>query len=308
MDSLVMFAAVLAAGLRLATPIALAAIGETLAQRAGVINVGVEGIMLVGAVSAVLFAVWSGNPWIGLLAAMAAGMLLASVHAWFSVVLKVEQIVSGIALLFLGLGLSGTIFRLTLAEAGTAIQVPGFSPLDLFGLARVPVVGPILFGHHALVYLMIASAGLLLALLSSTRLGLMIKAAGDAPEAADASGIPIDRVRFLAVVAGGAFAGAGGAFLSTAQLWGFVENMTAGRGFLAIACVVFARWNPLLAVAIALVFGIADAVQIRLQSLYPGVPYQLFVVAPYAVALVSLALGSRNSRMPAALGLPFTRR
>jgi simple sugar transport system permease protein len=305
MDEALFLSGLLAAGIRLATPIALAAIGETLSQRAGVINVGIEGIMLVGAFAAVLFTVLSGNAWIGLLAAIIAGALLGALHGYFTVRLKVEQIVSGIALLFLGLGLSGYGFRLTLAQGGSAVQVPGFQELDLFGLAGLPFVGPILFGQFALVYIAVASALLLAWILAATRLGVIIKAAGDYPAAVDAAGGSVDRVRFLCVMVGGVFAGMGGAFLSTAQLWGFVENMTAGRGFLAISCVVFARWNPLLAVLVALGFGIADAAQIRMQSYFPGVPYQFFVIVPYVVAIVSLAVGSRNSRMPAALGIPF---
>jgi general nucleoside transport system permease protein len=307
MDEIVFLSGLLAAGIRLATPIALAAIGETLSQRAGVINVGVEGIMLVGAFIAVLFAVTTGSPWLGLGAAVLAGCAMGAVHAYFTVRLKVEQIVAGIALLFLGLGLSGYGFRLTLALEGTAVQVPGFRPLGSFGLANLPLVGPVLFGHHALVYLTVVSAIVLAWVLSRTRLGVIVKAVGDYPSAADAAGLNVDRIRFLAVVVGGGFAGAGGAFLSIAQLWGFVENMTAGRGFLAIACVVFARWNPVLAVLMALIFGIADAAQIRLQSSFPGIPYQFFVIAPYVVAVVSLAIGSRSSRMPDALGQPFVK-
>lgn len=307
MDEVVFLSALLAAGIRLAAPIALAAIGECLSERAGVINVGIEGIMLVGAFVAVLFAVQLGSPWIGLLGAVVAGVAMAGLHAYFVVRLKVEQIVTGIALLFLGLGLSGYGYRLTLGEAGIAVKVPGFRELDVFGLADLPVVGPILFGQHALVYLAIASAVLMEYMFKATRLGVIIKAVGETPVAADAVGINVDRVRFLCVLVAGGFAGAGGAFLSTAHLWGFVENMTAGRGFLAIACVVFARWNPVLAVLVALVFGIADAAQIRLQSIFPVVPYQFFVIVPYVVAIISLAVGSRSSRMPAALGIPFAK-
>jgi simple sugar transport system permease protein len=305
MDKVLFLSGLIAAGIRLATPIALAAIGETLSQRAGVINVGIEGIMLVGAFVAVLSSVLAGNPWAGLAAGMIAGALLGALHAFFAVRLKVEQIVSGIAVLFLGLGLSGYGFRLTLGKDGSAVPVPGFTELDLFGLAGLPVIGPILFGQHALVYLAVISAVVLAFVLGRTRLGLIIKAAGDYPAAADAAGISIDRIRFLCVMIGGVFAGAGGAFLSTAQLWGFVENMVAGRGFLAISCVVFARWNPLLVVLVALGFGIADAAQIRMQSSFPDVPFQFFVIAPYVLAIVSLALGSRGNRMPAVLGVPF---
>lgn len=306
MDEALFLGGLIAAGIRLAAPIALAAIGETLSQRAGVINVGIEGIMLVGAFVAVLFSVLAGNPWVGLVAAMAAGAALGALHAFFAVRLKVEQIVSGIALLFLGLGLSGYGFRLTLGKDGTAVPVPGFTELNLFGLSDLPLIGPILFGQHALVYLAVIAAAALAFVLARTRLGIMIKAAGDYPVAADAAGISVDRIRFACTMIGGVFAAAGGAFLSTAQLWGFVENMVAGRGFLAISCVVFARWNPLLAVLIALGFGIADAAQIRMQSRFPEIPYQFFVIAPYVLAIVSLALGSRGSRMPAALGVPFS--
>ena len=158
MDEILLVSGLLAAGIRLATPIALAAIGETLSQRAGVINVGIEGIMLVGAFVAVLFTVLAGNPWVGLVAALIAGALLGALHAFFTARLKVEQIVSGIALLFLGLGLSGYGFRLTLAQDGEAVQVPGFTELDLFGLGDLPLIGSILFGQYALVYLAVLSA------------------------------------------------------------------------------------------------------------------------------------------------------
>jgi simple sugar transport system permease protein len=305
MDEPALVAGLLAAGIRLATPIALAALGETLAQRSGVLNVGIEGVMLVGAFVAVFAAVGSGSPWVGLLAAIVAGAMLGAVHAWLAVRLKVDQIVAGIAMLFLGLGLSGYAFRLTLAGEGAAIRVPGFRELDVLGLAGVPVLGPILFGHHAMVYLTVACAVVLAWALASTRAGVMVRGAGDYPPALDAAGIDVDRIRFLCVTAGGAFAGAGGAFLSIGQLWGFVENMVAGRGFLAIACVVFARWNPLAAILVALVFGIADAAQIRLQSTFPAVPYQVFVIVPYALAILSMVVAPRSGRMPAALGVPF---
>jgi len=307
MDEVLFLSALLAAGIRLAAPIAFAALGESLSQRAGVINVGIEGIMLVGAFVSVLYTVQSGNPWIGLACAIVAGMAMAALHAYFTVILKVEQIVTGIAILFLGLGLSGYGFRLTLGASGAAVAVPGFDPLNLFGLSKMPVLGPVLFGHHALVYLLVVAAFAMAWMLRATRLGIVIKSVGDYPAAAAAAGIDVDRVRFLCVLVSGAFSAMGGAFLSTAHLWGFVEGMTAGRGFLAIACVVFGRWNPLLTIVMALIFGIADAAQIRLQSYFPGIPYQFFVIAPYVVAIVSLAAGSRGGRSPPMLGVPFVR-
>jgi simple sugar transport system permease protein len=303
MDEAVFITAVLGAGIRLAAPIMLAALGETLSQRSGVINVGIEGIMLVGAFVAVFASVQTGSPWAGLVAAMVAGAMMGAIHAYFAVILRAEQIVTGIALLFLGIGLSGYGYRLTFGTSGTATAVPGFRPVDVLGLAELPVIGP-MFGQHALIYLTFAAALLMAWMFASTRLGVIVKAVGEYPAAAQAAGIGVNRVRFLCVSVGGAFAGAGGAFLSIAHLWGFVEGMTAGRGFLAIACVVLARWNPLLAVAVALLFGIADALQIRVQSLMPGVSYQFFVIAPYLVAIAAVGFGSRGS-MPAALGKPF---
>lgn len=292
----------LAAGIRLAAPIALAALGETLAQRSGVINVGLEGVMLVGAFVAVLCAVAGGSPWFGLLAAIAAGCAMGAIHAWLAVVLRLDQIVVGIALIFLGLGLSGYGYRLTLGAEGAAARVPGFEPLAIPVLSDLPVVGPLLFSQHLLVYVAVLIALALAWLFRRTRLGLVIDTAGEAPGAALALGIGVDRVRLGAVIAGGGLAGMGGAFLSIAQLSGFVEDMVAGRGFIAIACVVLARWNPLAVLLVALVFGLADAAQIRLQAFFPAIPYQLFVIAPYVVAIVSMVFFSRRSRMPAALG------
>lgn len=304
MDEILFASAVLGAGIRLATPIMLAALGETLGQRSGVINVGVEGIMLVGAFVAVFAAVATGSPWLGLAAAVTAGAAMGAIHAWFCVVLKAEQIVAGIALLFLGIGLSGYGYRLAFGSSGAAVAVPGFRPLDLFGLSDIPVLGPVLFGQQALVYLTFAGAIAMAWMFASTRLGVVVKAVGEYPAAAASAGIGVDKVRFFCVSAGGALAGAGGAFLSIAHLWGFVEGMTAGRGFLAIACVVLARWSPVGAVAVALLFGIADALQIRVQSLMPGIPYQFFVIAPYVVAIAAVGFGSRTA-MPGALGKPF---
>lgn len=303
---MVLIVGLLASGIRFAMPILFAALGETVAQRAGVLNVGLEGVMLVGAFLAVLFAVQTGSPWGGLLAAILGGTAMGLLHGVFAVKLKVDQIVSGIALILLGLGISGFGFRLAFGQGGTG-RVPGFQRLDFGPLGDIPVLGRLLFGHHALVYIGVALAVALAIVFARTGLGLTIRAVGENPKAADAAGINVDRVRMAACAFGGAMAGVGGAFLSTAQLAGFVENMVSGRGFIAIACVVFARWNPLGALAIALVFGIAEAGQIRLQALYPGVPFQFFAIMPYVVALIGLVTAARSAQLPAALGTPYRR-
>ncbi|MFN8720729.1 MAG: ABC transporter permease [Rhodospirillales bacterium] len=293
----------LTSGVRFAVPLALAALGETVSQRAGVLNVGIEGVMLIGALAAVLCAVWTGSPWLGLLGAIVAGVLFASIHALFAVILKADQIVSGIALFLLGIGLSGFVFRLTLGSGGRPPgQVPGFRPLDLGPLGEIPFAGPVLFQHNALVYLTVVAVAAVAFLLARTGWGLSLRAAGENPEAVRAAGLDATRLRVVAVLVGGGFAGAGGAFLSIAQLNGFVENMVAGRGFIAIACVVFGRWNPVGAVLVALAFGMTEAAQIRLQILYPALPHQFFVMLPYVAAIVALVLMRARSGQPAALG------
>jgi simple sugar transport system permease protein len=295
----------LASGVRFATPVLYAALGETVTQRAGVLNVGIEGIMLIGAFMAALGAVASGTPWGGLALALGAGALFGALHGFFCVILKVDQIVSGIGLIVLGLGLSGFGYRVSLGAASGPLAVPSFERLDFGPLRAVPGLGAILFDHHLLVYLGVALALALAWALRRTGLGLSIRAVGENPAAADAAGLPVNRLRFLCTVFGGALAAVGGAYLSIAQLGGFVENMIAGRGFIAIACVVFGRWHPLGVLLAVLFFGLAEALQIRLQTLNPDIPYQFFVMMPYALAILALILFAGRAGAPAALRVPF---
>lgn len=287
--SFVLLAGLAAAAVRVAMSIALAAIGEAVTQRSGVLNVGIEGIMLVGAFLGAYGAAMSGSPWLGVLLAMAGGVALAAVHGFFAITLRADQVVSGIALILLSLGLSGFLFRITLGREPTPI----------------PAFQPVLFGQTVLVYLAIAIAVASAFVMRRTALGLSIRACGENPEAAHAAGVPVNAIRYGCVLFGGAMAGLGGAYLSLAQVNAFVENMVVGRGFIAIACVVFGRWNPLGAIAVAFCFGIAEAAQIRLQSFYPDVPYQFFVMAPYLVAVLALAFLARSAALPRALGRPF---
>ena len=299
----VLFAGLLAAGIRLAMSIGIAALGEVVGQRSGVLNVGVEGIMLLGAFLAALGAVTSGSPWGGLALACLGGLLLGALHGWFAIVLRADQIVSGIAIVVLGLGLSSFLFRLTMGAAPSAL--PAFRALDFGALSTLPVIGPVLFGQNILVYLTFGLALILWFVLARTPLGLAIRACGENPEAADADGINVNAVRFGCVLFGGAMAGIGGAYLAIAQINSFVENMVVGRGFIAIACVVFGRWHPLGALAAALGFGITEAAQIRLQTWYPEVPYQFFVMLPYLLAIGALVFMARSAALPQALGRAF---
>jgi ABC-type uncharacterized transport system permease subunit len=295
----------IAAAFRLATPILFAALGEAISQRAGVLNVGLEGIMLVGAFTGAWGSAATGSPWIGLLLAVASGTAMAAIHGALCLKFRVDQIVAGIALTVLGLGLSGFGYRLTLGS-DRGVAIPSFGRLDLGELGQIPVLGPALFQHHALVYVALALAVALWWFVNRTGWGLAIRACGEDPGAAHAAGIDVLRTRWACVLWGGALAGAGGAYLSIAQIGNFVEDMVSGRGFIAIACVLYGRWNPLGVLLAALFFGAADAAQIRLQALNPEVPYQFFVMMPYVLAVGALAFVSRRSRLPAALALPFT--
>jgi general nucleoside transport system permease protein len=302
MDAL-LIAGLLAAGIRLAMSIAIAALGEVVGQRSGVLNVGIEGIMLLGSFLAALGAVKSGSPWGGLALAGLGGLLLGALHGWFAIVQRADQIVSGIAIVILGLGLSSFLFRLTMGTAPSAL--PAFRAIDFGPLSTVPLIGPVLFGQNLLAYLIIVVALLLWFVLSRTPLGLAIRACGENPEAAEADGINVNNVRFGCVLFSGAMAGIGGAYLAIAQINSFVENMVAGRGFIAIACVVFGRWHPLGTLAAALGFGITEAAQIRLQTWYPQVPYQVFVILPYLLAIAALVFMARSAALPRALGRAF---
>ncbi len=293
----------IAAGIRLSISIAFAALGEVVSQRAGVMNVGLEGIMLLSAFLSALFAVYTGNPWFGVLAAIVGGLMLGALHAYFSVVLGANQIVSGLALVVLGAGLSGFGYRLTIGAS--PVSVPAFSALDFGTLTPIPYVGPIIFGQNALVYTAVIIAFALFYFLTRTSFGLELRACGEAPAAADAAGVRVNTYRFVAVMFGGAMAGMGGAFLVLGQVHAFVEGMVAGRGFIAIACVVFGAWHPLGVLAACLAFGFTDALQIRLQTWYPGVPYQFFVTLPYVLALLTLVFFASRSVGPAGLGEPF---
>jgi len=300
----IFFVGLLASAFRLGTPVLFAALGEAVAQRSGVLNVGIEGIMLVGAFTGVWGSFVTGSPWIGLLVGMLAGVAMATVHVVLCLRLRLDQIVAGIALTVLGLGLSGFGNRLAFA-AGKVTRTPVFERMDFGVLSRIEFIGPAFFQHHALVYIALALAVATWWFMTRTGWGLVIRGVGEDPVAANAAGVNVIRTRTVCVLWGGALAGAGGAYLSVAQIGSFVEDMVAGRGFIAIACVVYGRWNPLGVLLATLFFGAADAAQIRLQPLFPGVPYQFFVMLPYVLAVGALVFLSRRSRLPAGLARPY---
>ncbi len=297
---------ILARTLIAGTPLLLGTLGEIITERSGVLNLGVEGMMAVGAMSAFTVTLTTGSPWIGLLAAVLAGALAAGIHAFVSVSLRANQVVSGLALTMLGLGVSGLFGRpfigRPLPQKLNAVRIPG--------LAEIPVVGRILFSQDPLFYLAVVLGILLWILLNRTRWGIEIRSVGENPAAAEVQGISVGRIRYLCVLLGGALAGMAGAHLSLVYSKSWTEGLTGGRGWIVIALTIFALWNPLRAFLGAFLFGCIFVLQYLLQPI--GVPPNLLAMMPYLATLaVLLAGGLRRDRRrllaPAKLGEPYSK-
>lgn len=295
----------LEAAVRLGVPLALAAMGETITERSGVINIGLEGSIIAGALGGALGALAVGSGGWGIVAGAAAGLAVAAVFAAFAVGLGTDQIITGTAITLGGLGLTGAVYQARFGATGTALSLPTLAPLQLPGLANIPWVGSALFAQAPTAYFAYALAPLLWYFLFRTAWGLELRAVGEEPYAAQAAGVRVRWVRFWATLFGGAMAGVAGAHLALAYAGTFAENMSAGRGFIAIAVVVLGRWNPLLVLAAALLFGAASAFQFLLQALGLDLPYQLFLALPYLLTLAALAGWVGRSSAPAALALPW---
>ncbi len=300
--------AVLAAAVTAGTPILFAALGEIFTERAGILNLGVEGMMLVGAVCGFIAAHISGNHWLGVVAALIAGGLVASIHAVLTVTLKANQVVSGLALTIFGTGLSGYIGK---AFIGQPLANP-FKPEKLIFLGDIPVIGPILFQQDALVYLSFVLVFLAWFFLYRTRMGLYMRSVGENPAAADALGVSVSQTRYLYTIIGGMLAGLGGAYLSLAYAPAWMENMTAGRGWIAVALVIFAGWKPLRALIGAYMFGGIDAVGFKMQILDVQIPSYFLSMLPYICTVLVLIIATRKVHSdgvgsPQALGLAYDR-
>ncbi|MEA4884313.1 MAG: ABC transporter permease [Clostridia bacterium] len=303
-----MLISILAAAVSSGTPVLFAALGELVCERAGVLNLGVEGMMLVGAVSGFLATVRTGNIWVGVMAAVAAGGLMGLIHAFMSISLRVNQVVSGLALTLFGTGVSGF-----LGKSVIGVPLPAqFRAVAIPGLSSIPVLGPILFRHDLMVYLTFILVPALWYLLYRTRPGLHLRAVGESPQTADALGVNVFAIRYVSVIAGGMLAGLGGAYLSMAYAPSWIESMTAGRGWIAVALVIFAVWDPVRAMIGSYLFGGVDALGFRIQVMGSGVSSFFLKMLPYvftiAVLIIVTATASkRSSRAPEALGLPYER-
>ena len=291
----------LEASVRTATPLAYAALGELIAERAGVINIGLEGAIIAGAFGSLVCAGVAG-PAAGFAGGAAAGAFIAVVFALFVVTLRADQIITGTAISMLGLGLTGTLYRAMYGISGAALHTPTIAPMPVPGLAAIPVIGPAFFAQPLPTYALYAIVPALAWWLYRSAAGLALRAVGERPEAAAGAGISGDRTRWWAIVFGGAMGGVGGATLVLAQVGTFAEGMSAGRGFIAIAIVVLGRWTPLGVAGAALLFGTASAVQYLSQAMGWAVPYQLSLAFPYVLTLVALAGVRGRAASPAALG------
>ena len=291
----------LAAAVRVATPLLLAATGETVTERAGVINLGLEGMMLAGALAATLGASAAG-PWTGLALAVVAGVLLAAAFAAIAIGARADQIITGTALTLGAVGLTGTIYRHAYGTGGAGLALSTLAPVPVPLLSRIPIVGPALFDQPAPTYLALAALPSVWWVLFRTRSGLTLRATGEGAAMARAAGVRTGLVRAAATIVGGGFAGLAGATLVLAQVGTFAEKMTAGRGYVAIAIVVLGRWHPAGVAVAALLFGAATALQYVFQALGLAVPYQLFLMLPYVLTLLALAGAVGRVRAPADLG------
>lgn len=296
-----------AAVLRIATPLIFGVLGALLCERSGVLNLGIEGIMTMGAMSGWL-AVYMGAPLlVGLLVAALCGALMGLLHAALTVPLGLSQHVSGLGITMFASALAYYLYRQLVEVGETPPTIEAFQPLDLPILSDVPVIGPILFSQSVPTYLALVSVAVMAYVLARTPLGLAIRMTGENPHAVEAQGLNPIRIRIGAVVAGSALMAIGGAFLTTAAFNSFFPGMVQGRGWICIALVVFASWRPGKALVGALLFAFFDAYQLRLQTAIEGVPYQLFLMAPYVLSILALILVARRAEVPAALMAPYRR-
>ncbi|MGD1969155.1 MAG: ABC transporter permease [Desulfobacterales bacterium] len=295
------------ATMRMATPIIFAALGEILTERAGVLNLGIEGIMLMGAMTGFLFTYSTGSIWFGVFAAACVGMLLGFLMAVLSVNLGLSQHVSGLGITLFATGLAMFIYRLHFGSPTVPPVIQPFKQVALPVLSKIPVIGPGLFTQYSLTYIAWLLVPALSILLYKTTIGLKIRTVGENPVVADTVGVNVTLTRTLCLVAGGALMGIGGAFLTLAHQNMFLIDVVGGRGWVAIAMVIFGNWNPLKATIGALIFGFLDGLQLRLQSIGVVLSFHLFLMIPYLLTIIALIGVSRRAAVPAGLLKPYRR-
>ena len=295
---------ILASGIRLATPYLYASLGETFGQKSGVLNLGVEGIMLLGGFAGFYMSYLTGNPWLGLLAAVIIGGIMGVAVAVINVTFKSEQGISGIGVYLFGLGMSDLLFQ---KMVGTVETVNSFPSLHIPFLSNLPIVGEILFSQSFVVYLAYAMVPLCWFILNRTTIGLKIKAVGENPEAADSLGVSINSIRYMTCIFGGIMSGVAGASLSIGLLNVFQQNMTSGMGFIAVALVYFGGWRPVGVLIGSLIFSMVNALQLWVQVLHLPIPSDVAIMMPYVLTILALIVAVQRVKPPSALGKPYER-
>lgn len=296
-----------AAVLRIATPLIFGVLGALLCERSGVLNLGIEGIMTMGAMTGWL-AVYMGAPlWMGLVVAALCGATMGLLHAMLTVPLGLSQHVSGLGITLFASALAYYLYRLLVQVGDLPPTIEPFRTQEIPVLSDIPILGPVLFSQTVPTYLALLAVAIMAYVLTRTPLGLAIRMTGENPHAVEAQGLNPIRIRIGAVVAGSALMAVGGSFLTMAAFDSFFPGMVQGRGWICIALVVFASWRPGKALMGALLFAFCDAYQLRLQTVVEGVPYQLFLMAPYVLSIVALILVARRAEVPAALMAPYRR-
>ena len=295
------------ATMRMATPIIFATLGEILSERAGVLNLGIEGIMLMGAMTGFLVTFSSGSIWLGVLAAAGIGMLLGLLMAFLAVYLGLSQHVSGLGITLFATGLAMFIYRLHFGSPTVPPIIEPFKQISLPILSKIPLIGPGLFTQYSLTYLAWLLVPILSIFLYRTKIGLKIRTVGENPVVADTVGVNVLLVRTLCLVAGGALMGIGGAFLTLAHQNMFLIDVIGGRGWVAIAMVIFGNWDPYKGALGALIFGFLDGLQLRLQGLGIAISFHVFLMIPYLLTIVALISVSRKASVPAGLLKPYRR-
>ncbi len=298
----------LAATLRMAVPLLFGTIGEAFAERSGILNLGIEGMMLMGASVAFTTTFYTGSLWLGVGVAALVGILLGLLMAFLTVTMGAQQHVSGLGVFFLGMGLSFYLYRIFVGElGGVPPTVTPFRPIYIPLLGDIPVLGPILFQQYVLVYIALLLVPIAAFIFDRTTLGLQITAVGQNPKAADTAGINVFRIRYLCLMVAGALSAIGGAWFSIAQSSMFLPLMTAGRGWVCIALVVFGNWMPYRILIGALLFGGIDALQTSLQAVGVAFPYRILQMLPYIFTIIVLVAVARRATYPAALLKPYRR-
>ena len=301
-------ATLLAACLRMATPLTLAGLGEAYSERAGIMNIGVEAIMLCGAFSGFMFTFWTGSVLVGIIAAMVAGMLISFLHAVLSIKCLANQNIVVLALNFFALGLTSFLFLKAFGQSTTLPKLASTAgTIAIPGLSQIPLLGPVLFNQNLFVYLMLVLVAVFMVLFYKTEWGVNLTAVGEHPRAADTAGLNVFRTRYVACLVNGLLGGLAGSYVTLAQLGFFMEDVTAGKGYMALVAVILGRRNPVGILLASLLIGFAEAMQFQLQTMGIPLPSQVFSTIPYVAAVLVLLFSISKSSNPSALGVPYER-